>query len=175
MEQLVPLMPCNKKVLGSNPRSPWSLHVLPVFSRSSGFFLQFKNMTFGLIGCSKCSMSVCVDITVCLSVALTKKSWVYKTSQPMTAGDRHQQQTPMSSACTHIKFFFPGKEEGVFGTSGFLWTVGRQEIWLREQGEDIQQMIQDWELKSGQLCRGLQPLHMVHVPYHLSHPVCNKK
>lgn len=45
-----------------------------------------------------------------------------QTSQPMTAGDRHQQQTPVSSACTHVYFFSLEKKRGFLALVGFRET-----------------------------------------------------
>uniref|UniRef100_A0A3P9PCQ4 Phospholipid phosphatase-related protein type 5 n=1 Tax=Poecilia reticulata TaxID=8081 RepID=A0A3P9PCQ4_POERE len=76
LAQLIELLPCNKKVLGSIPSpglSAWSLHVLPVhawvFSGYSSFLPQSKNMTVRFIGLSKFSLSVCTWLFVlCVSV-----------------------------------------------------------------------------------------------------------
>ncbi|MEQ2233576.1 hypothetical protein ILYODFUR_023282 [Ilyodon furcidens] len=63
--QLVALLPCSKKVLGSIPvqgLSAWSLHVLPVhawvLTGYSGFLPQSKGMPVRLIGLSNLPLSV---------------------------------------------------------------------------------------------------------------------
>ncbi|MEQ2245486.1 hypothetical protein ILYODFUR_028583 [Ilyodon furcidens] len=76
--QLVALLPCSKKVLGSTPwsgeLSACSLHVLPVhawvLSGYSGFLLQSKNMTTRLIGLSQQLLGVNGCVHGCLSCRL---------------------------------------------------------------------------------------------------------
>ncbi|MEQ2293992.1 hypothetical protein AMECASPLE_039279 [Ameca splendens] len=72
--QLVVLLPCSKKVLGSTSGrglSAWSLHVLPVhawvLSGYSDFLPQSKNMPVRLIGLSKLLLGVNECVLGCLS------------------------------------------------------------------------------------------------------------
>ncbi|MED6275797.1 hypothetical protein CHARACLAT_030100 [Characodon lateralis] len=74
MAQLVALLPCSKKVLGSTAGrslSAWSWHVLPVhvwvLSGYSGFLTHSKNMTDREIDLSKLPLGMNGFVRGCLS------------------------------------------------------------------------------------------------------------